>query len=303
MNVTPRTIQQVVSDNVRRLREERGVSQDDVARSAQEIGAPWRHSTVGDVENLRRVPTVETLVVLAAAFTALEPDRPVSPTDLLELDGTLEVTPGTYLPGDALRRMLGGAPALLLRDPPAEVMTYQDAADAYFRQPPAAAKSALDLVRDHYLLADERAARRLGLDDDQAQELMARFWGESLSSRSSWLAIGAGGEQPNAQRKGIVTRRLTQELEEGLTLMRALEAAGAEDRAVKDLSPERWSALASAVAHRRAKASGRSMLEHLGLDATAGQLGAERAALDSIPWATEELLAKLEEEADRGDDQ
>lgn len=302
MNSTPRTIQQVVAGNVLRLREARGVSQVDVARAAQRLGAPWRRTTVGEVETLRRVPTIETLIVLAAAFSALDEGSPVSPVDLLEHDGAVEITERTWIPVEALRKVLAGAPGFLLHGDADSTLNYRDALDRFARQEPVDS----DDSPESYAVADQRAARRVGLDDVAAEELMLWLWGETLSSRSARLAAGPDGERPNAQRKGIVTRRLTQELGEGLELYRAVAAAEGEERA-----PELWEAttpvqreaLARALARRRAHTTGRAIRGHLGLDQAAAEAAAERDAVQSIPWVSEELLARLEEEADRGDGQ
>lgn len=305
MESTPRTIQQVVASNVRRLREVRGVSQDDVARAAQLLGAPWRQTTVGDVEKLRRLPTVETLVVLAAAFTLLDDGAPVSPSDLLEHDGPVEMTSGAWLPAEAVREMLRGRPGFLLHGAADASLSYREAVDRYRRDRP----KGPDRPRDDsplYVLADERAAQRLGIDDATAEELMLWLWGETLSSRSARLAAGPDGEQPNAQRKGIVTRRLTQELSEGFELRQALEAAEGAERAAElweETTPEQREALARSLARRRAGATGRAIRGHLGLNAAAAEAAAERDAVDGVPWVSEELLARLEEEADRGDGQ
>lgn len=298
MTAQGKTFQQVVGANAKRLRERRGMSQDDVARRARHLGAPWQQATVANLENGRKVPTIETLVVLASSLGDFADGQLVFLSDFARTDGDVTLAGTASISGANLVDFLQGSPALTSR--PGE-----DAPSMTAKALPAgpdASSTDLARVRDEWRQADQRAADRLDVHSSDAQLMMARLWGESLSARSARVASERAHGAPSPQRKGIVTRQLTEELEADRDLTRALErlelAGGTEQ-----LEREQWSALASTVAARRAGTTRRSILGHLGLDAAAGQLGAERAVVESIPWATPELMARLVEEADRGDDQ
>ncbi len=73
-----RFLSDVLADNIRAVRAQRRLKQEDVAEGMRKLGHPWTRQTVGEVEQGRRNVTVDELLALglvleAAPFDLLNP--------------------------------------------------------------------------------------------------------------------------------------------------------------------------------------------------------------------------------------
>lgn len=235
-----RTFQQVVAANVRRLRETRGFSQDDLAARARSLGVDWRRTTVANIENGRKTPTVEVLVVLAASLTVEdETGEPgtVLLADFAHTSGRVMIDGAFSLPGQLVEAALSGSQLVIEPDrvrvsPAAEV-----------ELPAGPLPDADDVLRvlEGWREADERAAQRAGIEQEVAAAYMARLWSRPLSEQS----VAAAGEhvpgRALAQRKGRATRELSAELLREVRLTQAMAAVAAERvDSSRQFTDEQW---------------------------------------------------------------
>jgi hypothetical protein len=209
----PAPIAVVVGRNAEALRGGRKL--DDVAKAVTAAGLSWGGGRISDLEGGRVVPRVETLLVLAAAFSDLL-ERPVTVADLLAGDGQVIVTPTVVTDMAMVRKALAGEDDVELPRP----LTDEELIRKYATVPDVDAIAAIpaerrlllfDIHRD-YGEAEDRAARAFGVDRATLVEAMADTWGCSLSARRDMLA----GEDATAQKRGIVTRALRAELRKAL---------------------------------------------------------------------------------------
>lgn len=283
--------------NARRFRELRGLSQDDVAARARLLGVPWRQATVANIENGRRVPTVETLLVLAAVLgEGADADR-------LPLAELVWTDCGVALGGEAtvapheLYNFLNGAGVSLQRIEAPGGAADPSVLPAKLAAGPLPAPEEVERVRHSWRQADARAARRIGVDDATAQALMARTLGSSLSEYSEHM-VGSGA---SAQAKGIVTRGVTAMLSADHQLSQAI-AEGAPECIgdSRSLKGDVWSALAREL-QRLAMTGSVDRSMQLAQDATVRH--EERLwGIASTSWLTDDVLRRILE-AWRGDGQ
>lgn len=179
----------VVGRNARSLRQAAGVSLDDMAQVSPVFGVRWTTGRVGDIESGRSTPTLPTLLIYCAALTRLG-GRDVRLADLFGGDGAVRLSDGLAVHTSALRRAVGGGAAL----------TSDDAV--------VPAPSEVSVVG----LADERAAKRLGLTVAELVVWSWQLWGATFGDERDRRA----GPFANAQRKGQVTRALLTEIDTAL---------------------------------------------------------------------------------------
>lgn len=292
MSREPTSLQQLVAQNAKRLREDRRLSQDDVAVRARRFGVPWRQATVANLENGRKVPTVETLVVLAAALSDASEGAPLTLGALAGGDVDIALGGDVAVPAQRLAEFLEGVPVELERIP-----SDADGAPVELAAGPLPDPEEVERVRHSWKQADARAARRIGVDDATAQALMARTLGSPLSEYSEHM-VGSGA---SAQAKGIVTRGATFMLSADHQLSRAIAQGAPEcvedSRSLKD---DVWSALAREL-QRLAMAESVDRSMQLAQDATYRHR--ERLwGIASTPWLTDDVLRRILE-AWRGDGQ
>jgi transcriptional regulator with XRE-family HTH domain len=99
--------QRVVGMRLRALREERGLTEGQIAIAARQLGVSWRRSTVSTIELGGRNLRPEELLLIPLIFLTAAPDR--QPPSLLELlEGSLRLTPAVVLHADQVRQLLVG---------------------------------------------------------------------------------------------------------------------------------------------------------------------------------------------------
>ncbi|WP_286151318.1 MULTISPECIES: helix-turn-helix domain-containing protein [unclassified Mycobacterium] len=94
---------------MRALREELGLSQDQLARAVTRAGLDWRTSRIGQLETSRMSASVSVLLALAAALSDVT-GRPHRLADLLPSDGEVVISDRLSIPAMQLRRALLGEP-------------------------------------------------------------------------------------------------------------------------------------------------------------------------------------------------
>lgn len=199
---------------MRAIRQAHGLTLSDVARAVRAYGLWWSTGRVGDIENGRGVVTIETAVALSLALSEAT-GQPVTVPELLlpAEDGALtlgngvDVYAGTFVDvvrGDLTELtagdIVGGVEAA------EEVISkgfdyYSEIGEGLTMGQIMDAQQALDL-------ADQRAARKLGVTEGAFIGACLRRWGQLLSQEAADRA-GAGA---SPQARGQVTRKLLQEL-------------------------------------------------------------------------------------------
>lgn len=314
MGEEPEELQTVIGRNARRLRESRGLSLDDIASRGRILGMTWRPSSIADLENGKRSATLQTLLVLAGVLTTYArcEDERVSLADLVSGDGDVWINRSLAFEAREIAGYLEGA-----------VVDFEGGADApeasgerrglgrgvgafvpgrpQLPAGPDPTAAEVAQVQVAYRLADERAAKRLRVDDSTAQAVMARALGASLSDRSASKAAEESVGEPSSQRKGAVTRALTELLRADLILTNLLPLLG-DDRVRESRTLDKlgWQSLALAL-YARIYGGGEFT------DAPDGEGWAVApSALDGLtrgptkpkwvqpaPWATRELIEEL----------
>lgn len=206
MAPTPRSI---LAGNLRRKREEHGLTQDDLAAAAREWGLDgWTRVTVSEVEQGHRRLVEEELVVLA--FVLQAPIR-----DLLSTDASVVRVGSKELPSGVLymhEGYLGGVPALGTRGAAVEAVLL------------------------------ERASRLLGESQERIAQAAGECWGHGIAEeRELRLARGSGAGDIRV-RRGHVTRLLVEELDQKVFAIERMAQAADEAaaRLVDDVSAKRY---------------------------------------------------------------
>lgn len=199
MTTTP--IAEVLGANCRRLRTEAGITQDELARAARQVGLKWTASKVRDFESGRSAPTFATVLALTAALDSLTNAR-VRLTDLVRSDGEVTITEDFQPEGNRLIDFCGGG-------------TWErcSAADRFWSS---TALGDIEPVFDWPKivgLTEERVAAGLGISTEQLCDVSLRLWNTTFSAERDRIA----GPDANPQRKGQVTRQLKAQLMEEIT--------------------------------------------------------------------------------------
>ncbi|MGW5314514.1 helix-turn-helix domain-containing protein [Nocardia thailandica] len=222
----------LVGRNAKRLREQAGLSLDDVARAAAPF-TRWTTSRVANIESGRSLPSLSQLLVYCIALDIAGAEG-IRLADLFDGDTAVKLTdtgPPVYV--SALHRVFSGAPiafgpgdlhgvptsseelsqrvAEILREAVAKNFPNDD------HLPPGVTESqkvaTLVFQRGETGLADERAAKKLGLSTDELTVWSNRLWRKTFSAERDARA----GDAANAQVKGQVTRALLAEIRNALT--------------------------------------------------------------------------------------
>jgi hypothetical protein len=203
----------VVGRNCERLRNLIGLTQDELARYARDLGLRWKSSAVADFEAGRSAPRFATVMTVAIGLQwALEDSKARDPgksggypaaislADLMVFDGFVMLTdtfkvPGTFLV-DACR---GYVPTL--ESPTHDVVKTQ--------------RVVVDAVADLLQqsgLAEQRQAKRMDIEPALLAALSLKLWQRTFSEERDRRA----GPDANQQKRGQVTRAMQVELDEML---------------------------------------------------------------------------------------
>ena len=235
----------VVGRNCKRIRNELGMTQSELAVSARHFGLRWRASVVADFESGRSSPTFATVLTLTLTLQRAALDRGstqgVSLVDLVsvEHDGLVELTGALQVWGSELAGLCNG-----------EVVTIGPGLGEYSPEPPAGTLTPQDqrLLFVHALAGGMEIEEELGVtfEDMQAagvepQQLAAMLQRSSVTEdrlvsqlrvKPAELALASfrlwqrnfseerdlrAGPDANQQKKGRISRELRAELESELS--------------------------------------------------------------------------------------
>jgi len=179
-----------------RIREERGLRQQDIAAKFADLGIPWTRNTVATFEIGRRTVTLEEALLLCAAY-----DVPLAQVMKKEPETWIQVGPLRLTAHTVGSTLAGGTAQELLSTP--------------------ALRSTLKFVPVvSPTEAERRAARRLKVSVARVVTASEELWhGRRLEAERDRRVEKAGaGEDPATLRalRGHVTRQLLDELGESL---------------------------------------------------------------------------------------
>jgi hypothetical protein len=228
------TLRQWIGQAVRRLRDEHGRRQDDVAVAARSVGLAWTRGKVAELERGgKAIPAEELLllpVVLAYAGCGEPQLRDLIPDGQHE---ELVLNSRVAMPAHVLHRIAEGTARFFdysFSEPAAASRSYDWAQNSrYMRgheaiwqgEPQGGIKSYEDSHRD----AERDAARRLGVPAEALSSAAHATWGRGLTEeRDARVAAAAedGADERSLQAaRGHVARTLYRELEPALDRWRA----------------------------------------------------------------------------------
>lgn len=211
-DVSSRSVAEVVGENCKRLRTNIGITQDELARYARDLGLRWNAAKVGDFESGRSSPTFATVMTVTVALQwaleeskARDPGRPgespdpISLAHLVTFDGFVMLTDTFKVFGtDLVKWCRGYVPTL----------TTSQFYDLVKRQG-VVVDAVADLTR-RAGLAEQRQAKRMGIDPALLAALSLKLWQRTFSEERDRRA----GDDANQQKRGQVTRAMQAELDE-----------------------------------------------------------------------------------------
>lgn len=228
----------------RRLRDWRkaaGLTQDEVAGKAKELGFQWEQPTVAAIELGRREVSLSEFVTLPflaqivgsaeswnrlASFLPPERDPSESsdastgdgPMLVLRTDSEIQLAPACWIETEHLRSLLAGHPAGGRKIPKDALVTLRSIAEAMSDTQAALQRTFVAL---HAQEAEHKAARSLGVRADEVLVTSANLWGQPLTAERNDRATKKAGPDASARSmqaiRGHVTRELMKELEEAMS--------------------------------------------------------------------------------------
>lgn len=217
----------LIGSNFRQARKELGLTLDEVASEASDFGLKWNTARVSNLENGRATPNIQTLLIMAYVLSSASEDYRISPMTLLQAHegdvieiGKTDIYARSYnmLLEGALDELMasdveGGKEAQdkLLNNLQASL---QEVSEFNSKLPDAKKFTLRDWIKagEKYSLADERAARKIGLSKDQFIVACFQKWGHPLSVETE--SRSKSGDSP--QKRGRITRELLAELKDYL---------------------------------------------------------------------------------------
>lgn len=220
------SLAEVVGLNCKAIRSKYGVTQNDLAKYAREVGLRWDAAKVGRFEAGAVAPTFSTVLAVSLALSKALAGQNCSVrlADLVAFDGNVTLTADGPDPlGDAVAEVCRGLPWRL--DP--ETLYGTDEL-AMARVSSAITAAAMAIIRDEQEdalahaggrvlarrsgVAEDRVGKRLKVDRDELADMSFRLWRATFSEERDRRA----GPDANAQKRGRVSRELTAELKRAL---------------------------------------------------------------------------------------
>ncbi|MGH3633948.1 MAG: helix-turn-helix domain-containing protein [Mycobacterium sp.] len=226
------TLAALVGGNCKRIRAAAGVTQDELARCARDLGLRWNSSKVGDFETGRAAPTFATVLTASLALDHALAEAAqargrsavrVTLADLLDSTGRVELNDELHFRGSELADVCRGNAWRLSRDKYRRQLA---------RQMRAARETVLrglgvgedDVRADQQRMArlqllqrsgltEQRLAQRLAVSRDRLADVSFALWGHTFSDERDRRA----GPDANKQKRGQVSRTLQAELEKALS--------------------------------------------------------------------------------------
>ncbi len=221
-NAEALTLRQWVGLAVRRLREQHGKRQDDVARSARQLGLTWTASKIAVLERGDKALPAEELLLLPLVLAWAQCGQP-SLADLLpDGSGAVRLGDRTAMPAAMLAQVVRGEDVDICEvDSPEweeggdleRMMSMLRAAKAVAGRTPRELVDAERAAGD----AERIAARRLGVPFAAVVAAALATWGHGLTEERDSRAANHPGADATARSvqaaRGHVTRELYRELE------------------------------------------------------------------------------------------
>jgi transcriptional regulator with XRE-family HTH domain len=213
-----RNIAAVVGANVKEARKDSGLTLDDISQALKtHLGVKWSTGKLGDIESGRFSPRMETILLLALALS-IAGGGVVSPRQLMDSGGPVELTRDICLTPKGYARLLDGeADSLTVgmivggREEMANIVKgFTDQLARAGRYKDQMTYGEVRRADDEFALADERAAKRLGLERFEFIAACFHLWGRLLSAETQHRSP----EGATPQKRGRITRELLAELRE-----------------------------------------------------------------------------------------
>ncbi|WP_133160843.1 helix-turn-helix domain-containing protein [Mycobacterium ahvazicum] len=209
-----RSFAEVVGQNCERLRAQIGITQDELARYARDLGLRWKASAVGDFEAGRSAPKFATVVTVAIALQWALEDLPesrgeagrpagINLADLVVSDGWVMLTDTFKVSGRFLADACRGHVATL------ETLGVPISMRSQVKTQGVVIDAVADLSR-RAGLTERRQAKRLGVEPGVLAALSLRLWQKTFSDERDRRA----GPDANRQKRAQVTRAMQAELDE-----------------------------------------------------------------------------------------
>lgn len=196
----------------REIRDAAGITLDQLATRAREHGLRWSTARVIEFEKGQMRVTLPMLLTVAQSLAQLA-NRPVALTDLIPTGSTwVRITEEWLTPRPKLREVLAGAVVALPQV--LEAGSLPSGTRIRVVPPlvrPETAKVPAGIGTEDPLvptLAEERAARRLGVRPRQVAMWSNLLWGSHLDAEVARLA----GAEATPQARGHITRQLVSEI-------------------------------------------------------------------------------------------
>jgi transcriptional regulator with XRE-family HTH domain len=206
-----RALHVAIGEQLRQLREARGVRQEDVAAGARRIGLRWNRPTVALVENGFRQLSIGELLAMPVIYMVImkkelgspswEPKKMLTLGDLLPAKGWAEIGRGCTLPASMLQDVANGN--LEVTSFPPDFLVSRESDE--------------DVLEDDALGdAEGKAARRLKVSTVEVAKAAREIWGHSLTEERDRRVVekreGVSSPRTLQALRGHVSRALTEVL-------------------------------------------------------------------------------------------
>lgn len=219
---------QLLGDRLKQLRTEQGLTQEDAARRARQVGLPWSPVTVAAFENGRRkTVALEELLLLSYAFR-------VEPGDWFVGNGWAKLSPDARASLGVIRAMLAGSPTeswMRISERQWDLPEFQDAPGVIGAQferlndririakrylgPEVSTETAIQAVEAAAGEAEVKAAYRFQVEPLQVSLEAFKNWGRGLTQERD-RRFGEAARQVSfrslSASRGHITRTLLKEL-------------------------------------------------------------------------------------------
>lgn len=236
VHVVRESLADVVGRNCARLRSDAGLTQEQFARYAREVGLRWTASKVADFERGRREVAFGTVLAVSLALSKALVDAeqrggtahaPVTLADLVQSDGSVTLTPDGPDPlGAVVANVCHGRPwplepeTLLGADELETQRALKRVVESVLskalvdgRLDPNLTSAELADMRQRSGLTEDRIAQQLGISRDRLAAVSFRAWdGRTFSEERDQRA----DPQASQQKRGRLSRELRAELEKEL---------------------------------------------------------------------------------------
>ncbi len=213
-----RELGDIVRVNFKRLREQRGWRQEDLAARMRAVGLDsWRQSTVAQVETCRRPLSLGVLLFLQGVFNL---SRTQLFRELLATDADAVKVEGVRLSADEWSPLAEGSPVIVAQPEALYGMLARENARSWARIVERAERYGVseDDIWKAFVAsrndAEARAARKLNRNPLDVGLASVALWGHSLTEERDRLLVEGPGERV---RRSHITRRLAPEIDKAIT--------------------------------------------------------------------------------------